>query len=211
MNERKTGKPRILFQGDSITDCGRRRETDAKDERPELGLGYVARIAPRLPSWEVLNRGISGNRVVDLYARWKTDALHLKPDVISILIGVNDTWHEFGYGNGVEVPRYAVIYRMLLEWTRSVLPGVKLVLCEPFVLPCGVVGPGWREEIDERREVVKALAADFSATFVPFQIAFDEALSQHPAEHWAQDGVHPTAAGHALMAACWLQHAQTVL
>ena len=210
MNEHATSKPLILFQGDSITDCGRRRETDAQDERPELGLGYVARVAERIPSWQVLNRGISGNRVVDLYARWKTDALHLNPDVISILIGTNDTWHEFAAQNGVEVPRYALIYRMLLEWTRSVLPGVKFVLCEPFLLPCGVVGPGWREEIDERREVVKALAADFSAPFVPFQSAFDEALSQHPPEYWAQDGVHPTPAGHDLMAAWWLQHAGSV-
>ena len=199
---------RILFQGDSITDCDRRRDTDAAEvRRPELGRGYVAIIASKLQGWEALNRGISGNRVVDLYARWKPDALHLKPDAISILIGVNDTWHEFRSRNGVEVPRYNVIYRMLLEWTRTVLPEVKLILCEPFVLPCGVVGPGWREEIDERRRVVKSLAEEFGTAFVPFQEAFDHALAGHPAEYWAADGVHPTPAGHDLMAACWLQHA----
>ena len=208
MNKHNTGKPRLLFQGDSITDCDRKRETDPpEDQRPELGRGYVARIAPQLPSWETLNRGISGNRVVDLYARWKPDALRLKPDAISILIGTNDTWHEFNYGNGVEVPRYAAIYRMLLEWTRSVLPRVKFVLCEPFVLPCGVVGPGWREEIDERGKVVRALAGDFGAAFVPFQKAFDKALADHPAEYWAANGVHPTPEGHDFMAACWLGHA----
>lgn len=199
---------RLLFQGDSITDCGRRRETDAADpDRPELGSGYVARIAAESTGWEVLNRGISGNRVVDLYARWKVDALHLQPDVISILVGVNDTGHEFGRRNGVEVARYAVIYRLLLEWTRSVLPGVKLVLCEPFVLPCGRVGPGWREDIDGRRVVVRNLAREFGASFVPFQEAFDDALAQQTAEYWAPDGVHPTPAGHDLMAGCWRRHA----
>lgn len=209
MNEHKPEKPRILFQGDSITDCGRKRETDAPDsDKPDLGCGYVSRIAPKLPTWEVFNRGISGHRIVDIYARWKTDALHLKPDAINILIGTNDTWHEFAAGNGVEVPRYAAIYRMLLEWTRSVLPSVKFVLCEPFVLPCGVVGPGWREEIDERGKVVKMLAGEFGAAFVPFQEAFDKALAEHPAEHWAADGVHPTPEGHDLMAACWLKHAE---
>jgi lysophospholipase L1-like esterase len=198
---------RLLFQGDSITDCLRAREGSEANGRLELGTGYVARIAPRLPSWQVTNRGISGNRIVDLYARWKPDALHLRPDAISILIGVNDTWHEFGSGNGVEVSRYATIFRLLLEWTQASLPGVKLILCEPFVLPCGHVGPGWRKEIDQRRQVVKNLAADFQAAFVPFQEAFDEALANHPAEYWAEDGVHPTQAGHDLMADCWLRHA----
>lgn len=198
---------RILFQGDSITDCGRRRETETADAmRPELGSGYVARIAEQLPAWEVLNRGVSGNRVVDLYARWKIDALRLQPEAISILVGVNDTGHEFSIGNGVEVGRYAMIYRMLLDWTRSVLPAVKLVLCEPFVLPCGQVGQGWREDIDQRRLVVKGLSREFRAAFVPFQEAFDSALSDQPAPHWSADGVHPTPAGHDLMAACWLRH-----
>jgi acyl-CoA thioesterase I len=198
---------RLLFQGDSITDSGRVREGTEANGRPELGTGYVARIARQLPTLEVVNRGISGNRIVDLSARWKPDALHLRPDAISILIGVNDTWHGFKSGNGVEVPRYATIFRQLLEWTQASLPGVKLILCEPFVLPCGHVGPGWREEIDQRREIVKNLAIDFKAAFVPFQETFDEASANHPPEYWAEDGVHPTPAGHILMAECWLRHA----
>jgi lysophospholipase L1-like esterase len=197
---------RVLFQGDSITDCGRDRE-----EFSSLGKGYVSLIPEKLgypPEMEVLNRGISGHRIVDLYARWKPDALHLKPDVLSILIGTNDTWHEFASQNGVEVPRYATIYRLLLEWTREVLPQTQLVLCEPFVLPCGVVGPGWREDIDERRRVVAQLAEDFGATFVPFQTEFDEALHRQPAAFWAADGVHPTPMGHDLMADCWIRHTE---
>lgn len=198
---------KILFQGDSITDSNRVREATKLNGRPELGDGYVVSIAKQLPNTDVMNRGISGNRIVDLYARWKPDALHLRPDAISILIGVNDTWHEFSRGNGVEVPRYATIFRLLLEWTQVSLPGVKLILCEPFVLPCGHVGPGWREEIDQRRQVVKKLASDFRAAFVPFQETFDEAILTHPPEYWAEDGVHPTQVGYDLMADCWLRHA----
>ena len=100
------------------------------------------------------NRGISGNRIVDLYARIKSDVINLKPDVISVLIGVNDTWHEFGSQNGVSVPKYETIYRMFLEEVTAELPGVQWVLCEPFVLDCGVVVEGWRDEIDQRRAVV---------------------------------------------------------
>jgi lysophospholipase L1-like esterase len=198
---------RLLFQGDSITDCNRVREGTGTNGCTDLGAGYVARIAQQLPAAEVVNRGISGNRIVDLYARWKPDALHLRPDAISILIGVNDTWHEFKGGNGVEVPRYATIFRLLLEWTQASLPGVNLILCEPFVLPCGHVGTGWREEIDQRRRVVKNLAGEFQAAFVPFQETFDGAINSHPPEYWAEDGVHPTPAGHELMADCWLRHA----
>ena len=130
---------KILFQGDSITDAGRARDA-ALPANTGLGLGYPHLIAGRLLSqcpkrgYQFFNRGIGGNRVVDLYARWKVDALNMRPDLISILIGVNDTWHEFGSRNGVEVDRYATVYRMLLEWTRKELPQTKLVICEPFVL-----------------------------------------------------------------------------
>ncbi len=203
---------RLLFQGDSITDCQREREVDGPGD--PLGHGYPSRIARSFTpeqDCETLNRGISGNRIVDLYARWKIDTLILKPDVISILAGVNDTWHEKKYGNGVEVDRYAQIYRLLLEWTLNVLPNVKLVLCEPFVLPCGKVTSEWRPEIDARGEVVEKLARDFGAIFVPFQSEFDKALTQHPADYWAADGIHPTPSGHELMASCWLRHAGSLI
>lgn len=198
---------RILFQGDSITDCGRSKEK-SPDQLPEsLGRGYVSLLAERLEGTEVLNRGISGNRIVDLYARWKPDALQLKPDLLSILVGVNDTWHEFTSGNGVEVPRYAAIYRMLLAWTVENLPGVRLVLCEPFVLPVDDARRQWRAEIDERCRVVAELCQEFDATLVPFQAEFDAALLREDAGYWAEDGVHPTMAGHHLLADCWMRHA----
>ncbi len=206
----------VLFQGDSITDAGRARDASLPPNAG-LGTGYPLFIAGRALNalagkpLRFYNRGISGNRVVDLYARWKADALNLSPDVISILIGVNDTWHEFGGRNGVEVDRYAQIYRMLLAWTRGVLPQAKLVLCEPFVLPIGAVEAAWLPEIAARRRVVKGLAREFRAVFVPLQRVFDEALKRAPAAHWLSDGVHPTPAGHALIADAWLAAAGRLL
>lgn len=202
----------ILFQGDSITDCGRDRGQEASPNHPQaLGPGYAGKIAgdllAELPcrSLRIFNRGISGNRVVDLYARWKCDAVNLRPDLVSILIGINDTWHEFGSNNGVELDRFEQVYRMLLEFTQARLPGTALVLCQPFTLPCGAVLPEWEPDVAGRREIVARLAREFGAIHVPFQEMFDAALKEAPAEYWAADGVHPTPAGHARMARLWRQ------
>lgn len=199
----------VLFQGDSITDCGRSRDTSAPNAG--LGSGYVLLAASHLlcakpaDGLKIFNRGISGNRIVDLYARWKSDGLNLEPNVISILIGVNDTWHEFGGRNGVEIPRFEQFYKMLLDWTVQARPGVKLVLCEPFVHVCGAVTRDWVPEINQRRDIVRKMAKDYDTILVPFQEIFDAALKRAPAEYWLGDGVHPTYAGHHLMAEAWLK------
>jgi lysophospholipase L1-like esterase len=201
----------ILFQGDSITDTDRRREASDINNRAGLGSGYALMAASQLAADRVtdnlrfLNRGISGNRVVDLFARWTVDALNLKPNVISILIGVNDTWHRYNYQNGVPVPKYERVYREILTETRATLPEVKLVLCEPFDLRCGVVTEEWVIEVNQRREAVAKLAAEFGARHVPFQSMFDAACQKAPPEYWASDGVHPTGAGHLIMAREWLR------
>ena len=143
--------------------------------------------------------------MVDLYARWKVDALNLHPNLISILIGVNDLWHEFMHQNGVELDRFETVYRMLLEYTKTSLPDVRLVICEPFVLACGVVTEGWQADMAQRQKIVKSLAEEFDATFVPFQTALDEACKEAPAAYWAPDGVHPSPAGHHVLAQCWLE------
>ena len=210
----------ILFQGDSITDVGRSRDVEV-DKRPnvQLGAGYPSLVAARLlrdratDQFEFHNRGISGNRVVDLYARWKRDTLNYKPDIISILIGVNDTWHEANKDNpnGVEVARYAQIFRLLLEWTRNVLPEAKLVLMEPFVLPFGAVQENWLEEMRQRREIVVALSKEFHAVFIPCQKILDDACSIKPQEYWLADGVHPTLAGHQLLADAWISSCKKLL
>ena len=126
------------------------------------------------------------------------------PDLVSILIGVNDTWHGFKRSAGIPIPRFEKTYRQLLTETREHVPEVTFVLCHPFVLPCGEVGEGWRARVDQRREVINQLAEEFNAYLVPFQSAFDGAEETAPAAYWATDGVHPSPAGHTLMAREWL-------
>lgn len=201
----------FLFQGDSITDGNRTRNNDWNHV---MGHGYQYIIASKLwydlpqKGFHFFNRGISGNKVPDLRARWEKDTLELKPDVLSILIGVNDV-SNFVNGNGsFTAEQYETGYRSLLQQTRQQLPGIQLVLCEPFVLSVGRIKEKWNiysTEIDKRREIVKTLSKEYDAVFVPFQTAFNKALSKAPAEYWIWDGVHPMPAGHELMAQEWLQ------
>ena len=201
----------ILFQGDSITDAGRSREkATTPNEQPGLGNGYAWFAAAELlvdrprGNLKIFNRGISGNKVFQLAERWQADCLDLKPDLLSILIGVKDFWHTLDgkYQGTIEV--YERDYRALLERTRKALPKVKLLICEPFVLRCGAVNDRWFPEFDKYRAAAHRIAKEFKATFLPFQTMFDEALKYAPPPHWAGDGVHPTAAGAALMAHEWL-------
>lgn len=205
----KTFMTTILFQGDSVTDCGRRTSGGCGYEQGEMGPGYPGLVKSRLScdfpdrEFTFLNRAISGNRIVDLYARWRVDALNLSPDILSILIGVNDSWHEQSH-NGVEVPRAERIYRELLSWTREKLPACRLVLLEPFALACGAGAP-LADEVRLRGAFTRRLADEFGATFIPLQSLFEEAYARAPAEHWSADGVHPTPAGHQLIADAWLK------
>jgi lysophospholipase L1-like esterase len=201
----------ILFQGDSITDAGRSRgqENNPNDGRA-LGGGYAYLIAAHLLSeraganLRIFNRGISGHKVFQLAERWDKDCLALKPNLVSILIGVNDIWHKLNgqYDGTVEV--YEKDYRALLERTKKELPGVKLVVCEPFVLRCGAVNEKWFPEFDSYRAAARKVATELGAVFVAFQSAFDEAVEKAPPAHWAGDGVHPTMAGAYLMGRTWL-------
>lgn len=204
----------ILFQGDSITD-GARGRTD--DPNHILGHSYAfliasqlgADLADRRPRF--INRGISGNRVSDLYARWNEDAIALKPDLISILIGVNDLWRTMsGEPSGV-TDRFGRAYRHLLAETKEVLPSAKLVLCEPFILPVGATEKNWEQweaGMASYQQTVRELAEEFGAVFVPLQETFDRASRTNGPAYWLWDGVHPTAAGHALIARQWLSVVQ---
>lgn len=201
----------VLFQGDSITDAKRDREA-VEGNTSSTGTGYVALVAGKLlaknigKEFNCINRGISGNRVVDLYARWKVDALNLKPDLLSILVGVNDTWHEFAWQNGVEPDRYEKVYRMLLELTKAELPEVKLVLCEPFCLLSELVTTEWLEEVRQRGTIVKKLAEEFGATFVPLQQLLEDAAAKAGDNlKILRDGVHPTLLGAQIIADQWLK------
>lgn len=202
----------ILFQGDSITDAHRDRATaDQPNEPSALGNGYAALAAAELIADGgaapplVYNRGISGHKVFQLAARWDEDCIALAPDLVSILIGVNDIWHTRSGKYDGTVERYERDYDALLARTRDALPDATLVVCEPFVLRCGVIDDSWFPEFDAYRAAARRVAEAHGALFVPFQSAFDAATTQeHPPEHWAKDGVHPSAEGAALMARTWL-------
>ncbi|MEX1016017.1 MAG: SGNH/GDSL hydrolase family protein, partial [Phycisphaeraceae bacterium] len=203
----------VLFQGDSITDCDRDRTVTEPNHQHALGRGYVFHTAAALladhpaANLRIYNRGISGNKVTDLADRWQPDCLDLQPTVLSVLIGVNDTWHGTGKGNpdaSVPLDTYEQTYRQILTQARDAQPKLRLVLCDPFVLRCGGVTDEWFPEFDQRRALVKKLATEFEAVFVPFQDMYDQALSQAEPAYWAGDGVHPSMAGHALMARTWL-------
>jgi len=199
----------ILFQGDSITDAGRDRNGGQPNNTRGLGRGYPALIAGGLLAdyasarLTIYNRGISGNKVPDLAARWQADAVDLKPTILSILVGVNDIWHKLNGRYDGTVADYETGYRQLLQRSLKEIAGVRLVVCEPFVLRCGAVSDSWFPEFDTRRAVAKKLADELKLEFVPFQTMFDEAVKQAPPAYWAGDGVHPSLAGHALMAKTW--------
>ncbi len=199
----------ILFQGDSITDAGRNRNSDKPNDASALGNGYPFLLACDLlrdhsgAGHKVFNRGISGNKVPDLQARWEEDAVALKPDVLSILVGVNDIWHKLNGRYDGTVADYETGFRKLLQTTRKELPSTRIVICEPFALRCGAVNEKWFPEFDERRAVAGKLAKEMELTFVPFQTMFDQATKNVEPSYWAGDGVHPSLAGHALMAQTW--------
>ncbi len=203
-------QPRVvLFQGDSITDAGRDRASTAANDAAALGGGYpllIAAVALRAHPEQTLfffNRGVSGNRVPDLQQRWSTDTLALQPDVVSILIGVNDFWHKLLRGVPGTVADYEAGFASLLEDTRRSLPKVALVVLEPFVLRCGSVDARWFPEFDDRREAAARAARRSGAVFVPLQSMFDDLARGSSPEYWARDGVHPTPAGHAAIAERW--------
>ena len=201
----------ILLQGDSITDFGRKRESSAPNDQPALGNGYAWLAAAQLlvehpdAGYKIFNRGVSGNKVYQLAERWQADCLDLKPNVLSILIGVNDIWHTLNGNYNGTVQKYESDYRALLQRTRQALPHVKLIICEPFVLRTGAVTDKWFPEFDSYRAVARQVAKDFRATFIPYQTMFNEALKYAPPNRWLADGVHPTSDGASLMAYQWLR------
>ena len=202
---------RILFQGDSITDCGRRRESFTS-----MGNGYPYLVKSELglaepAKHEFIKRGISGNRIVDVYARLKSDIINIKPDVMSILIGVNDVWHEFGENpNGVDADKFFKFYCMLIEEVKAALPDLKIFIMEPFVLQGTATTKedrwnGFATEVPKRAAMAKKVAEKYGLPFVPLQSGFDKLLESAPADFWLEDGVHPTSAGHQFLKNEWIK------
>lgn len=192
---------KFLFQGDSVTDAGRNWSDGA-----DLGSGYpmfaASSFAACNPEKNVtfLNRGISGNRVRDLAARWEEDCLAIKPDVLSILIGVNDTWRRFDSDDETSEAAFEADYRKILTQTKKALPNTQIILMEPFSLPDPPEYGLWREDLNGKIRVVRRLAAEFRTDFIPLDAIFTSAFIASGANKWTADGVHPTCYGHALIA-----------
>ena len=186
----------ILFQGDSITDCGRNRE-----DRDSLGDGYVNLIEGTLAgnhsqsNLKLINRGVSGDKIRDLQLRWDTDCMDISFDILSILVGVNDTLIT-------PAELFEEEYRMLLKRTTGDLNST-IILCEPFIL----LGDNnaYRDDLNPKIEIVHRLSEEFSTLLLPLDKIFRKSCLLHPPEYWAPDGVHPTPAGHALIAKSWIE------
>ena len=201
----------ILFQGDSITDAGRDRAQYYSNNRAGMGGGYVYQIVADLlahhPQDDIncYNRGISGNKVYQLAERWKDDCLNLNPQILSILIGVNDFWHTLSSNYEGTPQVFDRDLRALLKSTREALPAVKIILGEPFAVKGGsAITEEWTEGFPPYQQIVRQIATDLNTSFIPYQKVFDEALEKAPAEHWCPDGVHPSMAGAFLMKEAWL-------
>lgn len=205
----------FLFQGDSITDGGRSRNSDWNHV---MGHGYAYLISSRLwydyPSKELMfyNRGVSGNKIKDLDDRWQKDTLDLKPDVLSILIGVNDVSKILKKEYTIE--KWKENYIRVLERTKEALPNTMLILCEPFLLPLD-----WSEEktnswmtvMKEMQIIVRQLAKDHNTIFVELQEPFKNTHKKAPAKYWVWDGIHPMPAGHELIARLWIKEVRKKL
>ncbi len=204
----------ILFQGDSITDCDRNRQ-----DFFNMGFGYANLTKGALGfenpnEYQYVNRGVSGDRIVDLYARIKCDFININPDYASIFVGVNDAWHEISGRNGVDTEKFEKIYSMYLDEIYDACPNVKIFLIAPYVLEgsatCGTEDMPDRYErfvhdVGEKAQAVKRIAEKYNLPLVELQPAFDEACKKAPADYWTLDGVHPTVCGHELIKRLWLE------
>lgn len=195
----------ILFQGDSITDCERNQENPIS-----LGNGYVKIINEILKDkyssigLTIMNRGISGNRVVDLCGRWEKDCIAIKPDILTILIGINDCWRRYSENDPTSAQDFENNYRLIIQHTKSKLPSTKIILMEPFVLPYPEDRIKWREDLDPKIQAVRSIAVENKCFLLPLDGIFAQAATLKRYEYWAEDGVHPTDEGHRIIADEWV-------
>lgn len=185
--------------GDSVTDCGRDREDDGA-----LGHGWVSVVGAELPDVTVINRGISGNRVRDLVARWDADVLAAGPDTVGIMIGINDTWRRYDRDDPTSTESFAADYQTLLDRTRAA--GVsRVILLEPVLTPVEDAQWSWREDLDPKISAVRRLAQRHGLELVPTDAVMNATAATRPVGELAGDGVHPSEAGHRVIADAFLQ------
>ena len=205
----------ILFQGDSITDGLREKNKDrAWDLNHQMGHGYAflvnARWGAQYPErhFAFINRGISGNRIADLYGRWQEDAVNLRPDVLSILVGVNDVGYTMWEQSGSGPERFGRIYQLLLDEARAANPALLPVLMEPFVMPVGDrkdTYQDWLSLLQPLQEQTRLIAERNGAIFIPLQERFNALCEVREASYWVWDGIHPTVCGHQVIADAWME------
>ena len=206
MNPIFDDKAIILFQGDSITDCDRDYQ-----RADSMGDGYPAKISAIYHALfdqnvTFINKGVSGDRCRNLLERYEKDILAVKPDYLSILIGINDTWRRYDSNDPTSGEQFEKEYRELLTKVRKDLPQTKLILMEPFLLYTRPEEYGWREDLYEKADAVPRLAKEFGALYVPLQGMFDQLVCGGAAPvDLSEDGVHPTSLGHSHMAMAWLR------
>lgn len=198
----------ILFQGDSITDCGR-----LKLKRTDLGEGYVKLInhyiQMHMPEKNILcyNKGVYGNRTAELKWRWHRDCLTIEPTILSLLVGINDTWRNYDRHITTSPEKFRNNYIYLLDSIKAKVPNIKLVLMSPFLLPVEEYQETWFEDLNPKIEIVKELATTYNAIYIPLQEIFDAHITlDRPPTYWVEDGVHPTPYGHSLIAKTWLKY-----
>ncbi|WP_167618111.1 SGNH/GDSL hydrolase family protein [Maribellus sediminis] len=203
---------RFLFQGDSITDGNRGRN---EDPNHIMGHGYAFSVASRIgadfPSsgFTFYNRGISGDTVTKLEKRWQNDTIDLKPDVLSLLVGINDVGDIVRQlGEPKTLSEFESGYRRLLDLSRTQNPDILFVLGVPFVYRVGKRNENWElwnKETQDRAEVVRKISKEYAAVCVEYPRVFEQATIHTPIDYWIWDGVHPTVFGHELMAREWIK------
>ncbi len=202
----------ILFQGDSITDAGRNKGAYYANNGNGMGQGYVRHTVTHLlgtypdKHLKFYNRGISGHKVFQLRDRWEDDCMMLQPDVLSIMIGVNDFWHTLDWNYNGTAQIYEDDFMALMEQTKKRLPNVRLIIGEPFVLHDGtaIKTEKWKGSFEAYQLAARNVSNHYGAVFIPYQQIFNEALKKSPTEYWCPDGVHPSMAGNFLMAEAWI-------
>ncbi|MGC0417901.1 SGNH/GDSL hydrolase family protein [Embleya sp. AB8] len=195
----------LLFIGDSITDAGRDRADPAS-----LGEGYVHEIARTLrgrapdgPGPRIINRGINGHRVYDLESRWSTDVIDHRPTVVTVKIGINDTWRRYDRNLLSPVDEFEACLDRLLAATARQL-SARLVVITPFLLPIGPDQERWFEDLSPRTDAVLRAAVHNAAHVVRADLVLPRAAQDRESRELAPDGVHPSPLGHRLIADAWL-------
>ncbi len=205
---------KILFQGDSITDAGRWRE-----DPDSLGTGYPLIVAAKLGyehpgEYKFINRGISGNKSVDVAARKKEDIFDIAPDVMSLMVGVNDVWHGIDYNWWATCDDLVKSLDEIILCAKEANPDVRIMLLEPYIMKeyateSSAERPDkWEtfvREVSERQRLTREAAERHSVVFVPLQALFDGATKGPGVKPFSEDGVHPTPAGHELIARAWIE------